>query len=71
MPHYFSKYLNQPRDYATNYAYGSTAFALSLAAGAIIAMLAETMMPEAYRLGGHHISFATAAGFLVAFIVAV
>ena len=50
---------------------GSTAFALSLAAGAIIAMLAETMMPEAYRLGGHHISFATAAGFLIAFIVAV
>jgi len=48
----------------------STAIALSLAAGAILAMLAETMMPEAYELGGFHISLATAAGFLVAFVIA-
>jgi ZIP family zinc transporter len=45
------------------------AIALSLAAGAILAMLAETMMPEAYELGGFHISLATAAGFLVAFVI--
>ena len=46
-----------------------TAFTLALAGGAILAMLAETMMPEAYELGGFHISLATVGGFLVAFII--
>jgi len=32
-------------------------------------MLAETMIPEAYELGGFHISLATAGRFLVAFII--
>jgi ZIP family zinc transporter len=45
------------------------AITLGIAGGAILAMLAETMMPEAYESGGFHISLATVAGFLVAFIL--
>ena len=45
------------------------AITLGIAAGAILAMLAETMMPEAYENGGYHISLATVAGFLIAFIL--
>lgn len=47
------------------------AIALSLAAGAILAMLVETMIPEVFKLGGPHISIATAAGFLFAFLMVV
>ena len=45
------------------------AITLGIAGGAILAMLAETMMPEAYENGGYHISLATVTGFLVAFIL--
>jgi len=45
------------------------AFTLSLAAGAILAMLADTMMPEAFEEGGRFIALATAFGFFVAFVV--
>jgi len=45
------------------------AITLGIAGGAILAMLAETMMPEAYENGGYHISLATVGGFLVAFIL--
>ena len=45
------------------------AVTLGIAGGAILAMLAETMMPEAYESGGYHISLATVAGFLIAFII--
>jgi zinc transporter, ZIP family len=45
------------------------AISLGIAGGAILAMLAETMMPEAYETGGYHISLATVAGFLIAFII--
>ena len=45
------------------------AITLGIAAGAILAMLAETMMPEAYENAGYHISLATAGGFLIAFIL--
>ncbi len=45
------------------------AITLGVAGGAILAMLAETMMPEAYESGGYHISLATVAGFLIAFIL--
>ena len=45
------------------------AVTLGIAGGAILAMLAETMMPEAYENGGYHISLATVAGFLIAFII--
>ncbi|MCX6762695.1 MAG: ZIP family metal transporter [Candidatus Moranbacteria bacterium] len=41
----------------------------SLAAGAILAMLADSMMPEAYQEGGYAIGFLTILGFLVTFIM--
>lgn len=41
----------------------------SLAAGAILAMLASTMMPEAYKEGGLNSSFATVIGFVIIFII--
>ena len=40
----------------------------SLAAGAILAMLAATMMPEAYKESGVNSSLATVAGFIIIFI---
>jgi CRP-like cAMP-binding protein len=46
------------------------AFAESLAAGGILALLANTMMPEAFELGGRATAFGTIAGFLAAFLVA-
>jgi ZIP family zinc transporter len=39
---------------------------LALAAGGILAMLADTMMPEAFENGGPAVAFATAVGFLCA-----
>lgn len=41
----------------------------ALAAGAILAMLADSMMPEAYENGGYAIGILTILGFLVAFIM--
>jgi len=41
----------------------------AFAAGAILAMLADSMMPEAYEEGGFSIGLATILGFLTAFIV--
>lgn len=41
----------------------------SLAAGAILAMLASTMMPEAYKESGVGASLATVLGFLIIFIL--
>ncbi|MCX6811674.1 MAG: ZIP family metal transporter [Candidatus Berkelbacteria bacterium] len=41
----------------------------AFAAGAILAMLADTMMPEAYEEGGFSIGILTVIGFLVAFIL--
>jgi CRP-like cAMP-binding protein len=46
------------------------AIAEALAGGAILAMIASTMMPEAYELGGSSISYATIAGFLLGFAIA-
>lgn len=42
----------------------------SFAAGAVIASLADTLMPDAYRNGGPWIAFATAAGFFASFVLA-
>jgi ZIP family zinc transporter len=39
----------------------------SSAAGAILAMLAESMMPEAFEQGGSKIGLATVVGFATAF----
>jgi ZIP family zinc transporter len=41
----------------------------ALAAGAILAMLADTMMPEAYEEGGPVVALWTAAGFLAPFLL--
>jgi zinc transporter, ZIP family len=43
--------------------------AISYAAGAILVMLAESMIPEAYEEGGMKIGIATMIGFVVAFIL--
>ena len=40
---------------------------LALAAGGILAMLADTMMPEAFEHGGPLVALATAVGFVCAF----
>ena len=47
----------------------AVAFVLSFAGGAILTMLAETMMPEAYLRGGKAVGLATTLGFAVAFAV--
>jgi ZIP family zinc transporter len=41
----------------------------SFAAGAILAMLADTLMPEAYEEGGFSIGILTILGFLAAFLL--
>lgn len=45
----------------------AVAFVLTFAAGGILAMLAETMMPEAYEHGGKLVGITTTLGFAVAF----
>ena len=41
----------------------------AFAAGAILTMLASTMMPEAYEEGGPVVGLVTAAGFLLSFVL--
>jgi ZIP family zinc transporter len=41
----------------------------AFAAGAILTMLASTMMPEAYEEGGAVVGVVTTVGFLVAFVL--
>ncbi len=43
--------------------------AQAIAGGAILAMLASTMMPEAYELGGSSVVFSTILGFLMGCLV--
>jgi zinc transporter, ZIP family len=45
------------------------AFVLSFAAGAILTMLADTMMPEAFERGGKLVGLATTLGFGLAFAI--
>jgi len=45
----------------------TVAFVLAFAAGAILTMLADTMMPEAYEHGGKLVGVVTTLGFAVAF----
>jgi ZIP family zinc transporter len=47
----------------------TVAFVLAFAAGAILTMLAETMMPEAYEHGGKWVGVVTTLGFAVAFAI--
>jgi zinc transporter, ZIP family len=49
---------------------GPLAMLLSFAGGAVLASLADTLMPDAYREGGKWVAFATAAGFLLSFLIA-
>ena len=41
----------------------------AFAGGAVVASLADTVMPEAYRQGGLWIAFATVAGFFLSFLL--
>jgi ZIP family zinc transporter len=43
---------------------------LAFAAGAVIASLADTLMPEAYEQGGPLVALSTAFGFVVSFLLA-
>jgi ZIP family zinc transporter len=48
---------------------GVVAFVLAFAAGAILTMLSDTMMPEAYEHGGKLVGVVTTLGFAVAFTI--
>jgi len=45
------------------------AFARAFASGAALASVADTVMLDAYRQGGPLVAFATAAGFLLTFLI--
>ena len=45
---------------------GAVAFIQAFAAGAILAMLSESMVPEAQEIGGRAVGLATSLGFAVA-----
>ena len=47
----------------------TVAFVLAFAAGAILTMLADTMMPEAFQHGGKLVGILTTLGFAVAFTI--
>ena len=42
---------------------------LAFAAGAVIAALADTIMPEAFENGGPAVALSTAAGFVLSFVL--
>jgi ZIP family zinc transporter len=46
------------------------ALALGFAGGAVLASLADTLMPEAFEQGRPYNAFATAAGFFLSFMLA-
>ncbi|MDQ2701117.1 MAG: zinc permease [Actinomycetota bacterium] len=45
------------------------AIPLGFAAGAVLASLADTLMPEAFAEGGINVAYATSLGFLVAYLL--
>ena len=47
----------------------TVAFVLAFAGGAILTMLADTMMPEAFAHGGRLVGVLTTAGFALAFAI--
>jgi zinc transporter, ZIP family len=47
----------------------SLSWPLGFAAGAVLASLADTLMPEAFKEGGPPVAYATALGFLLSFLV--
>lgn len=46
---------------------GGDAFVAAFARGALIVMLADTLMPEAFELGGREAGLLTALGFALGF----
>ena len=44
---------------------------MDFAAGAVLASLADTIMPEAFEEGGTKVAYATALGFLLSYVLAV
>lgn len=48
---------------------GTLAIPLGFAAGAVLASLAATLMPEAYKQGGSIVAYATGAGFLMSYVL--
>lgn len=47
----------------------SLSWPLGFAAGAVLASLADTLMPEAFSEGGPPVAYATALGFLTSFLI--
>jgi ZIP family zinc transporter len=47
----------------------TVAFVLTFAAGAILTMLADSMMPEAYEHGGKLVGVVTVLGFATALLI--
>jgi len=47
----------------------TVAFVLAFAGGAILTMLADTMMPEAYEHGGKLVGVVTTLGFVIALVI--
>ena len=47
----------------------TVAFVLTFAAGAILTMLADSMMPEAYEHGGKLVGVVTTLGFATALLI--
>ena len=43
---------------------------IAFAAGAVLASLADTLMPEAYEKGGPLVALSTTAGFVLSFVLA-
>jgi zinc transporter ZupT len=58
-----------PGDLAPARAPSLIAFVLAFAGGAILTMLADTMMPEAFEHGGKLVGVFTTLGFATAFAV--
>lgn len=48
---------------------GTLSIPLGFAAGAVLASLANTLMPEAYKQGGPLVAYATGLGFLMAYML--
>jgi zinc transporter, ZIP family len=47
----------------------TVAFVQSFAGGALLTMLADTMMPEAFKYGGKQVGLVTTLGFALAFFI--
>lgn len=48
----------------------TTALVSAIAAGSILAMITDTMIPEAFEEGGVFVALSTVIGFLIAFVIA-